>query len=244
MPPALLKRASAKAAAISAAVSPDGGDKLTRAEKRKQNREKAAAVQAAVLTAERLRAGLPPDVETLARADEGVLVQEIARPTATPVEPASDSAVTVKGEGSRGGQIGRPSEYTQEEADRICEWIQSGKSLNQYCRVTGRTPATVYGWMRADGAFLAAYARAHEDRADTLVDEMLDIADDSAGCGDISEVQAAKLRIETRKWIAQKMRPGRYGDQVLPAKTGNVQINIGIPRRLTDSPPVQVVASD
>lgn len=127
---------------------------------------------------------------------------------------------------------GRPSSYTEEEGDAICAWVAAGGSLNAYSRRTGRKLETLYRWMRQDAGFQARYARACEDRADTLVDDMLEIADDAAGenCS-IEGVAAAKLRIEARKWIATKLRPSKWGDKQIIEQTGSVSIRIGIPAK-------------
>lgn len=132
-----------------------------------------------------------------------------------------------------GGQlsVGRPSEYTVEEGDTLCAWVQAGGSLRGYCKETGRSAATVYRWMREDTQFQARYSQAHEDRADTLTDEMLEIADTVASNPSIEAVAAAKLQVEARKWIASKLRPQRWGDKQIVEHKGNVSIRIGIPQK-------------
>jgi hypothetical protein len=91
---------------------------------------------------------------------------------------------------------------------------------------------TVYRWMREYARFQERYARAHEDRADTLTDEMLEIADAAAGenCS-IEGVAAAKLRVEARKWIASKLRPQKWGEKQVVEHHGAVSIRIGIPQK-------------
>lgn len=125
---------------------------------------------------------------------------------------------------------GRPSEYTDEEGDRICAWIAEGKSLRSYSRATGRDLTTIYRWLRERGEFHKRYARAHDDRADTLADEMVDIADEAAS-GTMEEIQAARLRVDTRKWIAAKLKPTKWGDLQVAAPKTNVTFNIGLPQR-------------
>lgn len=127
--------------------------------------------------------------------------------------------------------VGRPSEWTDEEGDAICAWIQAGGSLRGYSAQTGRAVQTVYRWMRQDAGFHARYSQAHEDRADTLTDEMLEIADGSATSPSIEGVAAAKLRVEARKWIASKLRPQKWGDKQTVEHVGAVNIRIGIPAR-------------
>ena len=91
--------------------------------------------------------------------------------------------------------------------------------------------------------FNSAYARAHADRADTLVDDMLEIADELRSATDLVEVMAAKVRIDTRKWIAERMRPDKYGTKLQVEHKAPVTFNMGIPKRrandVIDVTPVQ-----
>ena len=133
---------------------------------------------------------------------------------------------------------GRPSTYTQEIADEICAGLAEGKSLRTVCRAE-HLPcvATVFNWFRTKEGFLEQYTRAKEESADALTDEMLDIADD--GTNDWSKqqlgedgpeievlnkehIQRSRLRIETRKWLASKLKPKKYGDKVTTEHTGNL----------------------
>lgn len=131
---------------------------------------------------------------------------------------------------SRKGIMGRPSSYTDERADELCTWIATGNSLRSFCKINGMEANTVYRWMRERPDFQQRYARAHEDRADSLADEMCDIADEvAANGGSIEAVQAARLRIDTRKWIAAKLRPGRWGEVQAPKAQTAVTFKIGLP---------------
>lgn len=105
---------------------------------------------------------------------------------------------------------GRPSEYSQERADLICEQLALGKSLRTICAADEMPSiATIFNWIRRYPEFLEQYTRAKEESADALTDEMVDIADDKTG-----DPQRDRLRVETRKWIAAKLKPKRYGDKV------------------------------
>lgn len=126
--------------------------------------------------------------------------------------------------------IGRPSGYTQELADRICELLACGQSMRTVCK-DEQLPSmqTVFSWLRKFPEFLEQYTRAKQEAADALVEEMIDICDD--GTNDWMEVfdkdgecigykvngehvQRSRLRVETRKWIAAKLKPKLYGDKV------------------------------
>jgi hypothetical protein len=130
---------------------------------------------------------------------------------------------------------GRPSGYNREIADAICERLIEGESLRSICRDPDMPHAsTVCRWLSGNAPFREQYARAREAQADTLTDEMLDIADDgrndwvmrqsSDGSTDVAydgdHVQRSKLRIDARKWIASKLAPKKYGDKTAVELTG------------------------
>lgn len=127
--------------------------------------------------------------------------------------------------------MGRPSIFTQEIADAICERIAEGESLRKIC-LSEDMPckASVFKWLGEDKTFSDQYARAREAQADTLADEILDIADDGANDTYVDEngnkrtdqdvIARSRLRFEARKWIASKLKPKVYGDKVQTELTG------------------------
>lgn len=197
-----------------------------------------AAAQSAVLVANHLRAGNAPPSEQLVMADPEVLASEIRallgmdRPyTASEVEqPWTHEAAAAAPK----LPIGRPSEYTRQEGDIICQWIADGNSLNTYCQKTGRRPSTIYRWMSGNSAeaaeFRQKYAHAHEDRADTLVDQMLAISDNLPNTVSLEQVKRAELQINTRRWCAERLRPTRWGLQQSVGPSQPITFNIGIAR--------------
>lgn len=70
--------------------------------------------------------------------------------------------------------------------------------------------------------------RAREAQADTLADELLDISDDARNdwmkrnhgdddpgwVANGEHIQRSRLRVDTRKWIASKLKPKKYGDKL------------------------------
>lgn len=73
---------------------------------------------------------------------------------------------------------GRPSIFSEELADEICERIADGESLRSICRDDEMpSKATVFRWLAEKQDFQDQYTRAREAQADSLVDDMLDIAD-------------------------------------------------------------------
>lgn len=121
--------------------------------------------------------------------------------------------------------MARPSIFTQELADLICERIAEGESLRKICSSDDMpNKATVFRWLASDQTFSDQYARARESQADTLADEILDIADDGANDRYVDEngnertdqdvIARSRLRVDARKWIASKLKPKVYGDKV------------------------------
>ena len=111
---------------------------------------------------------------------------------------------------------GRPSLYTPELAEEICERIASGESLRAICSAAHMpSESAVRKWATKDhDGFSAQYARARALRADVYADEIIEIADAVAHAESIVEVQAARLRCDNRKWVASKMQPKKYGDKI------------------------------
>jgi len=127
-------------------------------------------------------------------------------------------------------EVGRPSIFTQELADKICiEIATSSKSLRTICKSLNISVGSVLNWLKDKDKheFLTQYARAKEEQADFLAEEMMEIADDASNDfmtitkGDASyEVEnrewtaRSKLRVDTRKWIASKLKPKKYGEKL------------------------------
>lgn len=122
---------------------------------------------------------------------------------------------------------GRPSEYDPAVCATICERIVNGESLRNICRSDDMpVSSTVFVWLQNNREFAEQYARAREAQADTLADELLDIADDATNdwmerqlrdgstetVPDTEHINRSRLRVDTRKWIAAKLKPKKYGD--------------------------------
>lgn len=110
---------------------------------------------------------------------------------------------------------GRPSIFTQEIADEICQGLANGESLRSICE-SEKMPcrATVFNWL-ADPAlsgFLDQYARAREFSGDADADDVAHYSRQAAK-GEI-EPAAATAAINGLKWSAGKRRPKVYGDKM------------------------------
>lgn len=111
------------------------------------------------------------------------------------------------------------SAYTPELAAKICAALVDGKSLRTICKAKGMpAKGTVFVWLRDKPEFLAMYTAAREDQADALADEIIEIADKPYKTK--AEIAQARMKIDTRKWVAGKLRPKKYGDRVVQEHTG------------------------
>lgn len=136
--------------------------------------------------------------------------------------------------------MGRMTEYSPDLADAICELIAEGKSIRTICKVE-EMPAmsTIFKWLSEQAKFSEQYARAKEVQAEGFAEDLIEICDDTSNdvTGELDmpngvAVQRAKLRVDTRKWIASKLLAKKYGDKIQQEHTGTlgVQLINDIPR--------------
>lgn len=148
---------------------------------------------------------------------------------------------------------GRPTLLTEEMAETILTRLIDGESLRRICSSEGMpTRAAVLKWVRTDPIFREQYRLARELQAETLADEMIDISDDGSndwmpkvaqdgqnqGWLENGEaLRRSQLRIDTRKWMAARMWPRRWGNNgtmaVTDAEGGPVVPKTIDPRQLT-----------
>ena len=117
-----------------------------------------------------------------------------------------------------------------EAAEALCDAVAEGSSLLAFCKTNGFSYSSVSRWIYDERAPERAvnYARAREDRADALADEIVAISEEDRlvrtidpETGEIADVtfdatavQRNRLRVDARKWVAAKMKPRVYGEKV------------------------------
>lgn len=107
--------------------------------------------------------------------------------------------------------------HSDEVYEAIIERIAAGETLRQVCRDFGMPDAaTVRKRVLADEAFAQRYAYARGMGLDHMAEEAVAIADDSKADPDPN---SRRVRVDTRKWLLSKLRPGQYGDKL--AVTGD-----------------------
>lgn len=117
--------------------------------------------------------------------------------------------------------------YTIELGNKICELITAGYVVKQISKEIEIPYRTIYEWLSRYDDFKAKYHKAQENRAEVLVDQMLEIADELPEYNekgiDQGSIQHAKQRIAVRQWLA-KFHSTRYRDENNNVPTTNTSI--------------------
>lgn len=138
---------------------------------------------------------------------------------------------------------GRPTRYSFAMAKEICRVISTSSiGLAQHCKHHPHWPCrdTIYAWIAEHEEFSDMYARAKKLQIEILVDEILEIADNTTrntivigkdkSITNNEWINRARLRIDTRKWLAAKLVPRLYGEKIQNEHTGlnnqTIEVNI------------------
>lgn len=142
----------------------------------------------------------------------------------------STSAPQKPAQAPKKNPVGAPTTYNEHIASVICIRIAEGESLREIVKDAGMPDrSTVYDWLLRHPSFADQYARAREEQADTLADEIIAIADEQPEIIAVTDkktgaliehkldgafLQWQKNRIDARKWTAMKLKPKKYGDKI------------------------------
>jgi hypothetical protein len=105
---------------------------------------------------------------------------------------------------------GRPSLYSEELAERICDRLMDGESLRTICLDDDMPSArTVHKWLLNDlGTLVQQYTRARTVQAHLNFEEAREIVETDP------DPVRARLRFDQRRWAAGKLLPKVYGERV------------------------------
>lgn len=118
--------------------------------------------------------------------------------------------------------------YSKEDKEdifnTIFKTIEDGKSLRYALSKIPLSTKTFYEWLEKDEEKVKLYARATEERAEAILDEMIDIVDNNTNDVNVLEdgkevvnndvIQRSRLRYDARKWLVSKLNPKKYGDKI------------------------------
>jgi hypothetical protein len=122
--------------------------------------------------------------------------------------------------------------------DRMCE----GQTLAAVCRENSITRRTVYKWLHQHPGFANKYAMAQQMLADCLFDQILEIADglkpdpSATGKDNWRAVDAARLKIESRKYLCSRLYPLRYHEQQ------GIALNVSLNKKLDEMSDKELLA--
>lgn len=123
---------------------------------------------------------------------------------------------------------GRPSDYTEEMANALCDRLATGESLTAICKSKGMpSKPTVLRWLTKNEEFRTQYGKARELSQDAVAEEYFEILDaeppkKADGSFDSGAVMWAKNRADARKWYLSKIAPKRYGDKLQTEHSGTI----------------------
>jgi terminase small subunit-like protein len=116
----------------------------------------------------------------------------------------------------------RPSKFTPELGEKICELIACGSLMKNAARHVSISPETVCRWVIKHEGFREAYAVARAQRTEIWAEECIEIADDATrdyttdehgNCiFNVENVHRARLRIDARRWQMVRLDPRLWGN--------------------------------
>lgn len=120
--------------------------------------------------------------------------------------------------------------YSEEDINNtfglICHKIAiEGMALRNVLKLKNMPSGeTFYKWINEDKLKTKQYARACDDRADKIFEDILNIADsvgndvildkDGKEVTNYNIIQRDRLRVDSRKWILSKLNPKKYSDKI------------------------------
>lgn len=141
-------------------------------------------------------------------------------------------------------EVGRPSIYTKDIADKICQRISEGESVRTIVKDPEMpSSSSIFRWLLDEDKkeFWEQYEKARNIQAELMFEELLDIADDGSNDwvqreGKDEEewwvqngeaMSRSRLRVDTRKWYLSKVLPKKFGEKIDMTTDGKpISINL------------------
>jgi hypothetical protein len=98
--------------------------------------------------------------------------------------------------------------------------LATGLTTAVACSNAKITPRQLWMWQKRHDTNATLYAHARQSQARAMADATVDIADEA----DAQNVQAKRLQVDTRKWVASKLDASAWGDYVGAPKQQTLQI--------------------
>ena len=109
---------------------------------------------------------------------------------------------------------GRPSTYTEEMGEKICEALASGQTLNDVCAQEGMPcRLAVFAWVEKYPAFADRYRQARKAQSELLAEGAYRLALDGS-----DNPASDKIRLDATRWLLPLLNP-KYAPK--PVETVN-----------------------
>jgi hypothetical protein len=119
--------------------------------------------------------------------------------------------------------MSRPSSFSDEISNTICDRLANGESLVEICnRPDMPSRSSVIRWINANPEFAAMCGRARQEQGDYLFDEIARVESD-VEAGRLPP-DVARVLISSKQWRASKLAPKRYGDRTTVESTSTVRV--------------------
>jgi len=167
--------------------------------------------------------------------------------------PARKTALTVQDVKPKKVNPPRNPFFDAEDSiDVFCAYIAQGGNLVGFQKEHGLAYTSLADWVHDDPDRKARYERAREARADFMFDETVAISDETSTEIEVQEtspegnlvfnedgtpalkkvriplsaevIARNRLRVDTRKWAAAKLKPRVYGERVEQVHSGTMEI--------------------
>lgn len=135
-------------------------------------------------------------------------------------------------------EMGRPTIYSQEIADEICDRLAHGETLRSIIASSPHLPSrtTIYRWNADNEDFRNQYTKARAEQADYYAELIVDESYSS------HDAAIGRLRVDALKWAASKMAPKKYGDKIEIETAQPLTLAFQLPKREPEQ--VQLESND
>lgn len=138
-------------------------------------------------------------------------------------------------------KVGRPTKYTPELAQEICDAISTSTlSLNELANMHEHWPiaANIWRWRNTNLEFRSMYTQAKKNQVEVSVDFFQELMNEPHKFVDENgheriDVPMLRVKIDAVKWKAAKLLPNDYGD-TKQLETANPEIDDDCKRRMKE----------
>ena len=105
--------------------------------------------------------------------------------------------------------------YDAELAQSVLKEMTKGFSLRSIAKRLSFDESTFRSWVVQDAELATQYAHARQQQVEAMADQIREVADNA----DSTSYNAARLQVDTMKWLMSKVAPRQYGERTQLAHT-------------------------